>query len=167
MTKAWACADDASSILRWVSYAGILGGSRMGTPVGWRLPASSFGRIAAVDHDGLDLAGAATPERRRLVVFVGGEAGHALLKGGKLDDDETVELVRPFHDLVAAAARQDLAAVPGDDRWHQVGVFLVRDRIVDLRTGNPVGRHRRLLNITAPRFIPRSWRLPQPETKRY
>src|SRR5258706_13415211 len=36
---------------------------------------------------------------------------------------------------------QHLAAIPGDDRRHLIGVFLVFDRIVDLGARNPIGRH--------------------------
>src|SRR5438445_5986152 len=75
-----------------------------------------FGRIPAVDDDGLDFAGAGAAEGGGTAVFVGGEAGDTLLEGRKLDDDEAVELVRPLHDLKAPAPRQDLAAVLGDDR---------------------------------------------------
>ena len=49
--------------------------------------------------------------------------------------------LRPFHDLVAAAARQHLAAELGDDARHEIGVFLVFDGIIDLRSRNPIGRH--------------------------
>src|SRR5262249_46404600 len=98
-------------------------------------------RIAAVDHDGLDLARAVAAERRGAVVFGRGEAGDALLEGRELDHHEAVEFGRPFHYLIAAAAREHLAAELGDDGRHQVGVLLVFDRIVDLRPRNPIGRH--------------------------
>src|SRR6266851_1052825 len=81
--------------------------------------------VAACDHDGLDLARAASAEGRRPVIFRRGEAGDALLEGGELDHHEALKLVRPFHDLKAAAARQHLAAELGDDARHQIGVLLV------------------------------------------
>src|ERR1700736_5535283 len=105
------------------------------------------GRVAslwcftAFDHDGFDLARPAAPECRGGVVFRRFEACHALLEGRKLDDDETVKLVRPFHDLEAAAARQHLAAELGDDPRHQIGIFLVFDRIGDVRTCDTIGWH--------------------------
>jgi hypothetical protein len=47
----------------------------------------------------------------------------------ELDHHEAMELVRAFHDLETPTARENPAAVLGDDRGHQVGVFLVfRDR---------------------------------------
>src|SRR5262249_8362895 len=101
-----------------------------------------FRRIPGFDHDGFDLAGAAAAEGGGAVVLVGGEAGDALLEGGKLDHYEAVKFVRAFHDLVAPAARQHLAAELGNDAGYQVRVLLVFDRVVDLGTGNPVGRHR-------------------------
>ena len=57
-------------------------------------PARSLRRVAGIDHDGLDLARAASTERGGLVVFVGLEAGHALLEARKFDHDEAVEFVR-------------------------------------------------------------------------
>src|ERR1700737_870186 len=82
-----------------------------------------------LDDHILDLAGALTPERRGFVVFGGGEARARLLEGRELDDDEAVKLLRPLHDAELAAAGEDLAAVAGDDVRHEVGVFLVLDRI--------------------------------------
>src|SRR5262245_44520489 len=105
------------------------------------------GRVAAVDHDGFDLAGTAAPKRRGRVVFGRGEAGDTLLEGRKLDHYETVEFLWTFHDLVTAAARQHLAAELGDDRGHAIGVFLVFDGIVDLGPCHPIGRHARLLML--------------------
>src|SRR5215469_7560392 len=98
-------------------------------------------RIAAFDHDGLDLARAVAAEGRGAVVFGRGEAGDALFEGRELDHHEAVEFCWPFHDLIAAAAGEHLAAELGDDPRHEVGVFLVFDRIVDLRPRNPIGRH--------------------------
>src|SRR6516164_3294568 len=98
-------------------------------------------RIAAFDHDGLDLARAVAAEGRGAVVFGRGEAGDALLEGRKLDHHEALELGRSFHDLIAAAARKHLAAELGDDGRHEIGVLLVFDGIVDLRPRNPISRH--------------------------
>src|SRR5487761_489406 len=121
----------------------------------YSLFANSFGRLAAIDHDGLDLAGAVgAAKRRRLVVFFRGEAGDALLKGWKLDHHEALKLVRTFHHLEAAAAGQDLAAIFGDDGRYAVGVFFVLDRIVDLRARDPIGWHSRL--STVPSFRSRA-----------
>ena len=75
------------------------------------------------------------------IVFGRAEAGDALLQAREFDDDEAVEFVRTFHDHVTAAAGQNLAAVFGDDRRHQIGVFLISDRIVDLRARDPIGWH--------------------------
>src|SRR5580658_3820098 len=85
------------------------------------------GRFAAFDHDGLDLAGAAPAEGRRFVVFLRRETGDALLQRRKLDDDEALKLVRAFHDLEFTAARQNLAAIFGDDGRYAIGIFLVLD----------------------------------------
>src|SRR6266849_3922082 len=98
-----------------------------------------------LDDDVLDLAGAAAPERRGLIVFGRGEAGDRLPEGRELDDDEAVEFLRPLHDPELAAAREHLAAVAGNDIRHEVGVFLVLDGIDDPRPGDPIGRHRNLL----------------------
>src|SRR5260370_25260155 len=98
-------------------------------------------RIAAFDNNRFDFAGAAAAEGGGTVVFGRGEAANALLEGWKLDQCEAVELGGPFHDLVPAAAGEHLAAELGDDARHEVGVFLVFDRIVDLGSRNPVGRH--------------------------
>src|SRR6185369_6679441 len=69
------------------------------------------------------------------------EACHALLERWELDHDEPMEVVRSFVDLVSAAARENLAAMLGDDRRHEVCIFLVLNRIGDLRARNPIGRH--------------------------
>ena len=90
---------------------------------------------------GLDFAGAAPAEGRRFVVFLRGKTSDARLEIRKLDDDETLKFLRPLHDLEFAAAGQNLAAIFGDDRRHAIGVFFVFDRIVDLGTGDPIGRH--------------------------
>ena len=60
---------------------------------------------------------------------------------GKLDHNKTMEFFWPFHDLVTPTPRQNLPTVLADDRGHEIGVFLVLDRIVDLRAGNPISRH--------------------------
>src|SRR5437667_12621190 len=106
---------------------------------------SSSWNFHPFDDDVLDLAGAVAAERRRLVVFGRGEAGDRLFEGRKLDDDEAMESLRPFHDAELAAAREHLAAVAGNDARHEVGVFLVLDGIDDPRPGDPIGRHRNLL----------------------
>ena len=98
-------------------------------------------RIAGFDHDGLDLTRAVAAEGRGAVVFGRGEAGDALLEGRELDHHEAVEFCRPFHDLIATAAREHLAAELGNDGRHEVRVLLVFDRIIDLRPRNPIGRH--------------------------
>src|SRR5271165_2782908 len=98
-------------------------------------------RVAAFDHDGLDLAPAVAAEGRGALVFGRGEAGDALLEGREFDHHEAVEFCRPFQDLIATAAREHLAAELGDDSRHEIGVLLVFDRIVDLRPRNPIGRH--------------------------
>jgi hypothetical protein len=84
-----------------------------------------------------------------VVVFGRGEAGDALLESGELDHHETVEFVRTFHDLVATTAREHLAAEPGDDVRHQIGVLLVLGGIVDLGTRNPVSFLRRSAEINS------------------
>src|SRR5262249_34363458 len=67
--------------------------------------------------------------------------GDTLLEGRKFDHDETMEFVRPLHDLETSAPRQNLAAELRDNGRNQIGVFFVVDRIVDLRTRNPVSGH--------------------------
>src|SRR5262245_1893799 len=67
--------------------------------------------VGAFDNHVFDLAGAVAAERGRSLVFGRVEAADGLLEGGKLDHDEAVELLRPFHDLIASATGQDLAAV--------------------------------------------------------
>src|SRR5262249_30656340 len=95
--------------------------------------------------DDLHFAGPGPTEGRRPLVFLGVEAGDAPRKSRKLDHDEAVEFLRSFHDLVASAAHQHLAAMLGQDRRHLVGVFLVFGRIIDLRAADPIGGHRFLL----------------------
>src|SRR5262249_60775348 len=101
----------------------------------------------AFDHDGFDLAGAATPEGGGCIVFRRSEAGDALPEGRKFDHDEPMEFVRPLHDLETSTPRQNLAAELRDNGGNQIGVFFVFDRIVDLRTRNPVSGHRPLLVV--------------------
>src|SRR5215470_1052982 len=112
-----------------------------------------IGRLYAFDHDGFDLAGAAPPEGGGCIIFRRSETGGALFKGRKFDHDETMEFVRTLHDLEASAPRQNLAAELRDDGGNQIGVFLVFDRIVDLRTRNPVSRHQSLL-VVMPGLVP-------------
>src|ERR1700716_3800662 len=90
---------------------------------------SARGRVAAVDHEGLDLAGAVAAEGGGGLVFGRLEAGDALLEGREFDHHEAMEFFRTFHDLKASAARQHLGAVFGEDRRQRIGVFLVFDRI--------------------------------------
>src|SRR6204780_6024972 len=99
------------------------------------------GRFAAFDDDVFDLAGAVAAEGGRLLVFLRMETGHAGFEGWEFDDDEAGEFLRPFHDLVTAAARQHPALMLGDDGGNAVGIFLVLDRIDDARTRHPVSRH--------------------------
>src|SRR5579871_1345867 len=114
-----------------------------------------FGRISAIDHDCLHFAGAiGAAEGGGLIVFVGLEAGDALLEGRKLDDYEALKLLRSLHDLITPAACQNLAAVLGDDGRHEIGVLLIGDRIVDLGSCDPIGWHGnapQLPNCHAPR----------------
>src|SRR6266581_2811897 len=80
-------------------------------------------------------------ERGGLFVFLGVEAGDALLERRELDDDEAVESLRAFERLIAPAASEHLRAVLREDRGHAVGVLLVFHRIVDFGAGYPVGGH--------------------------
>src|SRR5262249_4489213 len=116
-------------------------GDRGGSRISACLARALRRRVAAFDHDGLDLARSFAAEDRSAIVFGRGEAGDTLLERGKFDHHETVELVRPFHDAVAAAAREHLAAALGNDAGNEIGVFLVFDRIIDLGSRNPIGRH--------------------------
>src|SRR3954447_18475371 len=100
--------------------------------------------VAAIHDDGLHFAGPAAAEGRGLVTFLRGKAANRLLEGWKLDHHEALKLLRAFHDLIAPAARQDLAAVLGQDGRNQIRVFLVLDRIIDLRARHPIGRHGRV-----------------------
>src|SRR5262249_60231103 len=93
------------------------------------------------DDGALALPGAGAGKGGGLVIFLRRETGHALLESREFDDDEALELMRALHDLKTAAAGQDLAAIFSDDRRHAIGVFLVLDRIVDLRTGDPICGH--------------------------
>src|ERR1035441_10377984 len=81
----------------------------------------------AVSNDGEWLAYRVSPAEGDAEVVIRN------LKTGK-------ELRFPIGDP-GAAARQHLAAEPGDDGGHQVGVFLVLDRIVNFRTRNPISGH--------------------------
>src|SRR6266478_4674157 len=84
-------------------------------------------------------------ERGGLPVLLRVEAGDALLESRELDDDEAVEFLRAFEDLVAPAAREHLRAVLREDRGHAVGVLSVFHGIVDFSAGYPIGRHGFLL----------------------
>src|SRR5258705_5073482 len=79
----------------------------------------------------------------RIAVLLRLEAGDRLLEARELDDDVAVKVERPFHDLKAAPARENLRAVLLEDVGERVRIFLVFDRIVDLRVSNPIGRHGR------------------------
>ena len=85
------------------------------------------GGVAAVDHHVLDDAAAGASECRRRLILRGLEAGDALLERGELDHDEAMEVVRSFVDVIPAAARQDPAAVLGDDCRHEVRTCTARD----------------------------------------
>src|SRR5258707_13229159 len=52
-----------------------------------------------------------------------------------------MNLLRPFHDLEAPAAGKHAAAVFGEDGRDAIGVLLVRGRIDDARTCDPIGGH--------------------------
>ena len=97
-------------------------------------PAGSSGGVSALDHHVLDDAAAGTSECRRCLILRGFEAGDALHEGGELDHDEAMEVVRSFVDVIPAAARQDPAAVLGDDWRHEVRALLVLHGIRDLLT---------------------------------
>src|SRR5215831_9501473 len=98
------------------------------------------GRIAAFDDNGFHLACAGAAKSRGGVIFGRCETGGALLECRELDHDKAVEFVRPFHDLIATTAGEDLAAVLGDNAGNEIGVLLVFDGIIDLRSRNPIGR---------------------------
>src|SRR3954470_7123893 len=57
--------------------------------------------------------------------------------------------------------RHHLAAELGDDARHEVGVLLVFDGIVDLRSGNPISRHGALLANVVRRTLSRRRRKSQ------
>src|SRR5215471_4099861 len=79
--------------------------------------------------------------RGRRFVLGGRETGNPLLQRRKLDDDEAMEGLRSFHDLVASPACQDLPAVAGDDVRDEIGVLLVLDWIRNPRSSNPICSH--------------------------
>src|SRR6185437_13231109 len=129
-----------------IPHVGRLLGLKFGLLVGVdHSPTSAGGcpqpRLDAFDHNGFDLTSPAAAKRRSPVIFRRGKAGSALLQRRKLNHNEPLEFVRTFHDLETPATRQHPAAEFGDDGGHQIGVFLVLDRIVDFRTRNPIGRH--------------------------
>src|SRR3979490_36665 len=112
------------------------------------LPRRAFSRL---DHHQLVLTRLVlAAEAGGLLVFLGVEAGDALLEGRELDDDEAVESLRAFEGLIAPAAREHLRAVLREDRGHAVRVLLVFHGIVDFRAGYPIGRHGFLLMGTSP-----------------
>src|SRR3954454_9492621 len=88
---------------------------------------SARGCVAAVDHEGLDLAGAVAAEGGGRLVFGRREAGDALLETGEFDHDEAVEFVRSFDDLKTPAPGQILAVVFGENRRQGISLFLVFD----------------------------------------
>ena len=63
----------------------------------------------------------------------------------ELDHNKALELLWPFHDLIAAAPRQDRAPKAADDLRHSVGVLLVHRRIGNPRAGKPICGHNQLL----------------------
>jgi hypothetical protein len=81
--------------------------------------------VAALNDRRLHLPGAIPTERGRPTVFIGLEAGDALLERRKFYDDETMKARVSLHDFVLAAARKDSPAIFGDDGWHKIGVSLV------------------------------------------
>ena len=105
-------------------------------------PKALLRRVPALDNHILDNPSAVATEDARFLVLGRLEAGNPLLERRELDHDESVEVVRPFIDLIPATTRQDLAAVLGDDWRHEVGVFLVLDRIGNARTRDRAARLR-------------------------
>src|SRR6516164_1425160 len=77
-------------------------------------------RVAAFDHDDLDLAGAVSAEGRGAVVFGRGEAGDPLLEGRELDHHEAVEFGRPFHYLISSAIGVSIDDELDDDPRHEI-----------------------------------------------
>jgi len=69
------------------------------------------------------------------------EALDRFFKARELDDHMAVKVFRTFHDSVAAAARKNLRAVLLEDFGKRIRIFLVLDRVVDLRVSNPVSGH--------------------------
>src|SRR5207237_3650135 len=105
-----------------------------------------FRRVSAIDDDILHFADAiAAPMFGGLSVLLRLEAGDRLLEGWKLDHDVAMKILRAFHDPVAAAAREDLGAMLPEYLWKRVRIFLVFDRVIDFRMGNPICRHGRRL----------------------
>src|SRR6267142_625345 len=99
--------------------------------------------FSRLDHHQLVLARLVpAAEPGGLFVFLGVEAGDALLEGRELDDDEAVESLRAFEGLITPAAREHLRSVFREDRGHSVRVLLVFHRIVDFGARYPIGGHR-------------------------
>src|SRR5262249_45251479 len=103
----------------WVHLMGNGQGQASGLPP---VHAPLARRVAAFDHDGLDLARAVAAEGRGAVVFGRGEAGDALLEGRELDHHETLELGRSFHDLITAAPPAHLTTPLPHNTRHEVVV---------------------------------------------
>src|SRR6266853_5711491 len=100
---------------------------------------SAFSRL---DHHQLVLPRLVYAAKRRgFPVLLRVEARDALLEARELDDDEAVESIGAFEDLVAPAAREHLRAVLREDRGHAVRVLPVLHGIVDFRPGYPIRRH--------------------------
>src|SRR5438270_9281421 len=76
----------------------------------WHLAVvDSVGRVLhPFDDDILDDAGAAATERCGFLILRRVEARDSLLERRKLDHDEAMESFGAFHDLIAAATREDL-----------------------------------------------------------
>src|SRR4029077_477390 len=113
------------------------------SPTGLPTPVAAFadGGSHAFDHDRFDLPRSTAPEGGGFVVFRRCETCHALLQGREFDHDEAMEFIRSFHDLKTSAPGENLSAKLGNDGVHQVGIFFIFDRVVDLGTRNPVSRH--------------------------
>src|SRR6266536_5650680 len=110
-----------------------------------------------LDDDVLDLAGAVAAKRGGSRVFGRVEAGDRPIEARELDHDEAMKLLRPFHDAELAPARENLAAVAGNDVGHEIRVLLVFDRIDDARPRDPIGRHEGPPFAMLPR-LPIHWR---------
>src|SRR5207249_2882092 len=63
-------------------------------------------RVASLDDDVLDDPRACATERGGFAISIRLEAADRGFHGRKLDDDEAMKSLRPFHDLVPPAARE-------------------------------------------------------------